>query len=225
MVAVYAKTKDDFSAVAVHRISSSLATPAVEALIINNSQQEQCKATYYIRLPQGRGCYLTVDPRITTVATLKQTISHRCGIPLTLVSLHWQGATLDQWQHSRISLLDIGLISGDTLHLRQPIKGGVQPMTRNQKRGHSYLQKPRQLRQRGRPYWQKGHTDKRLLSDTESDDSVSTSLTTLVASGTPDTIWQARTIKRRPIMSKLTTHVYLSNDIVRVATLNINGAL
>ena len=134
MVAVYAKTKDDFSAVAVHRISSSLATPAVEALIINNSQQEQCKATYYIRLPQGRGCYLTVDPRITTVATLKQTISHRCGIPLTLVSLHWQGATLDQWQHSRISLLDIGLISGDTLHLRQPIKGGVQPMTRNQKR-------------------------------------------------------------------------------------------
>ena len=37
--------------------------------------------------------------------------------------------------------------------------------------------------------------------------------------------WQPRRITRRPIMSKFSTQIYLSNDTLRVATLNINGAL
>ena len=187
--------------------------------------------TYYLFLPHCRSSQLlTLDPLLTTVAKLKQTISHTSGIPLPLIALYWQGKNLDYWLYTSCSLRDIGLTANDTIRLHLAVKGGMQPITRNRKR--TFLiddsdgeddNPPSSTSPQQNAYVDDGSVGD--VSDSESDDSDNTSLTNPVIAKPSDNNWQPRCIKRRPIMSKLTTHVYLSNDTIRVATLNLNGAL
>ena len=125
---------------------------------------------------------------------------------------------------------DIGLTTNDTIRLPLAAKGGMQPIKRNQKRtflvddsdGEDYYP-PSCTSLQQNAYVDDGSVGD--VSESDSDDSDNTSLTNPVTAKPPDSNWQPRCIKRRPIMSKLTTHVYLSNDTIRVATLNLNGAL
>ena len=80
----------------------------------------QSRVIYSFVLPQGNCLSLTLNPIHTTVAKLKQIISHTWGIPPSLLSLHWQGKNLDQWLRMSNNLLDIGLSQHDTIRLHPP---------------------------------------------------------------------------------------------------------
>ena len=159
----------------------------------------------------------------TTAAQLKQIISNTSGLPPSLLSLHWQGKNLDYWLHYNKSLSDIGLNSEDIIRVHLAIKGGMQPMTKNQKR--TFLVDDSDSEAVSPPTQQRAYADDGSVGNISETDSDSGESNCQDKNGSAATQWQPRCVKRRPIMSKLTTHVYLSNDSVRVATLNINGAL
>ena len=115
---------------------------------------------------------------------------------------------LDRWQRTSSNLLDIGLVTNDILHLQLSVKGGIQPMMRNEKRTC-------------------------LIDDSDSEEENPPSRKSAQQSAVVDdgsvggshgdpSQWQPRRIKRRPIMTKLSTQIYLSNDTLRVATLNLH---
>ena len=107
---------------------------------------------------------------------------------------------------------DIGLTTNDTIRLPLAAKGGMQPIKRNQKRtflvddsdGEDY-NPPSCTSLQQNAYVDDGSVGD--VSESDSDDSDNTSLTNPVTAKPPD---NNCCIKRRPIMSKLTTHVYLS---------------
>ena len=89
--------------------------------------------TIWIKMPQSPSIHITINPMATTVAALKLTISHMCGLPVRLLSPRWQGINLEQNLEDK-TLAEIGFMHNDTIRLNMPLKGGMQLNARNLKR-------------------------------------------------------------------------------------------
>ena len=106
-------------------------------------------------------------------------------------------------------------------------KGGVQPVARKQKRTFRLEDSDSEEDLPTSEPTQGASLDDGSVANTNETASESGGITTQSESDSPETSsqWQPRRITRRPIMSKLSTKIHLSNDVIRVATLNLNGAL
>ena len=102
-------------------------------------------------------------------------------------------------------------------------KGGVQPVARKQKRTFRLEDSDSEEDLPTSEPTQGASLDDGSVANTSETASESGGITTQSESDSPETSsqWRPRRITRRHIMSKL----YLSNDVIRVATLNRNGAL
>ena len=197
--------------------SSTPSPPGISKLpsVIVHTQHQQPMATYCCILPQGSCHPVTLDPLHTTVANLKQIIGSTWGLPSTLISLHWQGKNLDHWINKSSNLLDIGLSHNDTIRLHPAIKGGMQPRGHNQK--HTFCLEDsdsEEVVSTGK-ITQNAYVDDGSVGNISETDSDSGGSTTQSESDSPvnPRQWQPRSITRRPIMSKLSTHTSLMTPL------------
>ena len=201
-------------------ITQRLSCPTIKPTAGLPTARQTPNHILWIKTPQYPSIFISINLSTTTVAALKLRINQAFGVP-TILSARWQGKHLDQ-KLEDTTLAEIGLIHNDTIHFNMPIKGGMQPKAWNPKRtfvlddtdsdefAHCLPTTTSQT-----PFADDGSVGK--ISETESIHSQRSSYTDVnEVSETKAHQWQPRLIKRRPIMSKLSTRIYLSNDTLRV---------